>query len=134
MVSLGYLSMILFSILFLNARYGGSNTLVMGAHRYSFVSPFMIVFLYYIAKYTIANKIKVIVFIFSNLFLVLFGAYSHIASFLTIALIPNLIIIGFMLYTNNKQQHSWLLLGIIVINFFFQLHLFQQFITPLYVD
>lgn len=43
-LSAGYLTMVLMSVLFLNPKYGGPYTNIMGANRYTFITPFFFIF------------------------------------------------------------------------------------------
>jgi hypothetical protein len=131
--SAGYLTMALMTLLFLNPKYGGHTTNIMGANRYTIITPFFFLFIHFLSKQKFTNKHVLYTFIFINAFLVLFGAYHDLGKYLAIGLINNFLIIGFMLYVSH-EKYSWVILAIVAFNFLIQLHFFQQFIAPKYVD
>jgi len=132
-LSLGYLSMVLVSVLFLNPKYGGNRTNVMGANRYTFITPFFIFALNYF--YNRRYSIQMILTVFTGLclFLLLFQAYTSLAQFIVVGMVPVLIVLSFMI-SKKDNKSSWLLIGIVAINIFMQLQQFQQFIRNLYMD
>ncbi len=131
--SAGYLFMVLLSIIFMNPKYAGSTTNIMGVMRYTFVTPFFFVFLQNLLRRRYTTKEIWYTFIFLHAFWVLFGAYHELDRYIQIAFVNNLLVIAFMLYT-SKEKYSWLIIPVIAFNFFTQIHFFQQFITPLYMD
>lgn len=132
-LSVGYLAMLLVNLLFLNPKYGNQTTNIMGANRYSFASPFFFLFLYHLRQMKYTPRHILYVFLLLNAFWILFGAYHTLSAWYSIALINNAIIMAFMFW-RSKAQYHWLAFAIIAFNFFVQVHFFQQFITPLYVD
>ncbi len=132
-LSVTYLAMVLLSLLFLNPKYGNKTTNIMGANRYTFMSPFFFLVLHYLYTIKYTSRQILYVFLFLNAFLLLFGVYQDFTLWYGIAMINNGIILSFMCWRSN-EQYSWLALPIMAFNFFIQIHLFQQFITPLYVD
>ena len=131
-LSAGYLAMVLITLLFLNPHYG-NQTNIMGANRYTIITPFFFLFIHYLYKQKYSLRQIFWVFVFINIFWGLFGAYNGLNSYFAIGVINNFLIIAFMLF-NTKKRYYWLVIPIIAINFLIQLHLFQQFITPLYMD
>lgn len=132
LLSAGYLTMVLMSLLFLNPHYG-CMTNIMGANRYTIITPFFFVFIHSLYKQKYAVWQILCVFVFISVFWYLFGAYDGMRKYIAIAMINNLLIVAFILFSTYKKYH-WLVIPIIAVNFFVQLHMFQQFITPLYVD
>jgi len=133
--SLGYLTMLLLSLIFMNPKYGNHTTNIMGANRYTFISPFFFFFLHFLFQQKFSLKQIAYVFIFLNAFLALtFGAYRSLNIFIEVGLMPCLLLLSFMFYAQNTLKNSWLLFAIMAFDFFAQMHFFQQFITPLYVD
>jgi hypothetical protein len=134
-LSAGYLTMALMTLLFLNPKYGGHTTNIMGANRYTIITPFFFLFIRYLSQQQFTRKNITYFFLFINAFWLLFGAYHDLDRFLTIGLIDDLLIVGFMLYfSKDAHKYSWILLGIIAFNFLIQLHYFQQFISLKYMD
>jgi len=131
--SAGYLTMVLIFILFFNPKYI-ALTNVMGANRYTLATPFVIYFLHYLyhCKYTPRTIIYFI--LFANAFFALFRAFESLGSYIVIGLIPTLLITAFTVARYSGQRQSWLITAVIAFNFLIQMHLFQQFITPLYMD
>ncbi len=132
-LSAGYLAMLLFNLLFMNPKYGNQTSNIMGANRYTLAAPFFFVFLYRLCQVSCSRRQLLYVFLFLNAFWILFGAYHTFSAWYTTALINDLLIMAF-LYWRSQERYSWLAFPIIAFNFFVQMHLFQQFITPLYVD
>lgn len=128
-----YLAMVLFSILFMNPKYGGTTTNIMGANRYTIITPFFFVFIHFLANQVYKPKQILFFFLFINAFWALFDAYWDLDHYLSIGIINNLLILAFMLYSSYKK-YSWLIIPVIAFNLMMQLLLFQQFITPKYVD
>lgn len=132
-LSAGYLVMVLMSLLFLNPKYGGHTTNIMGANRYTFITPFFFVFIHYLWQARPGGKQVLYIVLASNIFWGLFGAYAELNRYIVIGL-PATFLVSVFLMSRWKEKYSWLLLPLIVFNFFMQAHFFQQFITPLYVD
>jgi hypothetical protein len=132
LLSLVYLSIILYIIIFYNPKWGTNTTLVIGAIRYALVNPFFYIFLYY-------NTIKIqytwvhftIVFLVSSLFWMVFGSYKHI-DYQLFFTADTVIIFFYMFYANRKL--TWPAIIISAINIFFQVMLFQQFIKGQFPD
>lgn len=129
----GYLAMLLVNLLFMNPKYGNQTSNIMGANRHSLATPFFFVFLYRLCQVQCSRRQLLYVFLLLNAFWILFGAYHTFSAWYTIALINDLLIMTFLCW-RSQERYSWLAFPIIAFNFFVQLHLFQQFITPLYVD
>jgi len=90
-------------------------------------NPFFYVFLYRFTnavQYTWKNY--VLVFIVSNVVWLTFGSYVHIDYFLYF-MGNTLLIFVYMLHSNKKLQ--WPVLMLAVLNFYFQVCLFQMFIA-----
>lgn len=132
-LSAGYLVMVLLFLVFFSPKYGGNITFVMGANRYTIIHPFFFVFLHFLAQQKYSVKQILLFFLFMNGFWALFGAFEELNKYIAIAAISNFLVIAFMLYS-SQEKYKWLIIPVIAFNFFMQLHLFQQFITPLFVD
>lgn len=132
-LSLGYLSMVLISVLFLNPKYGGNNTNIMGANRYTFITPFFVVLLNYFYNRHYSGKMILIVFLGLGSFLALFRAYFSLIQFIIVGVAPVLVVLSFLI-SRKDNKNNWLLMGIVALNLFVQLHQFQQFISDMYMD
>jgi len=133
LLSFGYLAMVMISTLFLNPKYGGHNTNVMGVNRYTFITPFCFYVLYYFYKqpYTLTKTAGI--FLGIAVFVSLFRAYNSLNHFIIIGLVPVTLVLAFCL-SRSDRKYYWLLMAIIAFNFMVQLNLFQQFIGNLYMD
>ncbi|RYF83586.1 MAG: hypothetical protein EOO03_15365 [Chitinophagaceae bacterium] len=133
LVSAGYLTMVLISVLLLNPKYGGTNTMIMGAHRYTFATPFLFVFVQFWYRQQLTWKQILLFMLLANGFFLLFGTYDLQNKFTHVGAINNLLLLAFLLYARFPKRY-WLVMGIVSINFFMQMHYFQQFISLLYPD
>lgn len=131
LISMGYLTMVLVSILFFNPNYG--TTRIMGANRYTFVTPFFFVFLHYAFHLKISLKSMGGFLLLTIAFWFLFETYRSPEQFMDIAAPAFLLILAFLLGTWKKKL-AWLFIGIIAFDFMMQIHYFQQFIQPLFTD
>ena len=131
-LTLSYLPLILFTMVFCNPKWGGYTNLL-GMHRYVFCSPFIFIFFYNMVNKVEEYKLKhfVLIFVISNLVWLSMGSYMHIREMFFYNFIT-LLIMGYMFYTNNKG--SWVSLAICGINLFLQIILFQQFIAGQFTD
>lgn len=132
--SLGYLAMTLVFIITFNPKYGGDKTNIMGANRYTFITPFCFYFIHYLFKQRYNYKYVLLTAIAGLCFWQLFHSYIDLNSFIRIGLIPTLLILSFTCYKMSEKKNFWMIIAVIAFNFIIQMHLFQQFITPLYVD
>lgn len=132
-LSAGYLTMVLVFLVFFSPRYGGPVTFVMGANRYTIIQPFFFVFLHFLGKQKYTLRQILFFLLLANGFWALFGAYHSLNDYLTTAAISNLLILAFMLYC-SEEKYRWLIMLFIAFNLMTQLHFFQQFITPLFMD
>jgi len=127
-VSCGYLFVVMVQIVSFNPTWGPRETTnVLGIFRYTMANPFFYVFLYRFTnavQYTWKNY--VLVFIVSNVVWLTFGSYVHIDYFLYF-MGNTLLIFVYMLHSNKKLQ--WPVLMLAVLNFYFQVCLFQMFIA-----
>jgi len=129
-----YLTMTLITIIFFNPKWspGNCNTNIMGAHRYGLMNPFFYVLLYQFTKekeYTLQQYFGV--FLLANAVWLLFGSYTHLQFFLFFT-IDSIIVLLYMLSSNKRLM--WPIICLITLNFFIQIHLFQQFMALVYVD
>jgi hypothetical protein len=121
-LSLGYLTMILYTILFFN-----TPTQVSGLFRYALVSPFFYVFLKHFTKSVrYERKDFYILLLFANCVWLLFGSFRHVQTMVYFNL-NTIVILLYMSYANKKPW--WPLLVLLAFNIFFQVHFFQQFIA-----
>ncbi|WP_118974085.1 hypothetical protein [Taibaiella koreensis] len=132
-LSAGYLAMVLVFLVFFSPRYGGPVTFVMGANRYTIIQPFFFVFLHFLGRQKYTLRHILFVFLLANGFWALFGAFESLDKYITIAAISNLLILSFMLYC-SEEKYRWAIIPFISFNIMMQLHFFQQFITPLFMD
>jgi hypothetical protein len=131
-ISAFYLAAILATTLLMNPKYG-DHTNVMAAHRYTFATPFLMFFLIQMGKEKIRFWHIACIMLGAMGWWYLFDSYADLRQFITVAMLPTLIILAYLL-TVRSPRLQWLLIPIIVVNFLAQAHLFQSFITPLYVD
>lgn len=131
LISMCYLTMVLITILFFNPRY--ETTQVMGANRYTYITPFFFVFLHYVFKIKINGKIIIGFLLLTMIFWVLFTTYHSPELFVAIGLPAFLLILAFLLGI-WKKKFWWCFAAVIVFDFVMQLHYFQQFIQPLFTD
>lgn len=134
LVSAGYLSMILFFICCFNPKYGGPYTHVMGANRYTLVTPFCFYFLHQWYKSPSSTKNIVIYLVLANGFFALFRSFEGLSDYIAIAAMPTFCIAAFLSAARTEQVRAWPVIALIAFNFMVQMHLFQQFISPLFVD
>jgi hypothetical protein len=132
--SIVFLSMVFIFILFFNPKYGESHTNVMGANRYIIITPFCFYFIIYLLKHQVSCRGLLFILIGANLFWALFNGFTSLNGYLTVGLIPTLMITSFILYTNSGYKKHWLLTGIVAFNFLIQLHFFQKFIEHNFMD
>lgn len=128
----GYMTMALFSILLMNPRFG-DQTNIMGAHRYTIMTPFFFVLLHHWSRRKYTPRQILYIFLAINAFWALFGAYEDLDKFIAIAVACDLMIIAFLFHYAYKK-YDWLIVPVIAFNFFMQVHLFQLFISNVYVD
>ena len=132
-LSAGYLAMVLITELFYSPKYGHTNSFIGGSHRYTIMSPFFFVFLHFLGKQKYAARHILFFFLFIHAFWALFGVYAELNKYIAGAMVSNFLIVAFMLYS-SREKYSWLIIPVIAFNFFMQFYLFQQFITPSFVD
>lgn len=133
-LSLGYLAMTLIFIITFNPKYGNNKSNIMGANRYTFITPFFFYCLHYLYNAAYSRKQALITIIIASCFWQLFHSYTSLNSFIRIGFMPTLLILAFTVYKISEKKNAWLNIAIIAFNFIVQMHLFQQFITPLYMD
>ena len=132
-LTLAYLPVILFTMVFCNPTWGSNTTNLLGLHRYAFCTPFIFIFLYHFASNAREYKPKhfIIMFILCNIAWASMGAFVHIQHLLFYNF-NTLLIFGYMLHANKKT--GWATLAMIAINVFFQVTLFQQYLNGLFTD
>lgn len=133
-LSLTYLPIVLFSIVFCNPTWGASGTTnIFGLHRYTLCTPFIFVFLHH-ATYTRSQyRIKdlLLVFLLCNIALLSLGSYLHILTLLYYNFIT-IVVLLYMLHNNKKYE--WAPLVLIAINVYFQVQLYQQYLSNQFTD
>lgn len=132
--SMGYLALVLIFILCMNPKYEDGFTRVMGANRYTLITPFCFCFLHYAYKTTFTWKTVLMIVIAANIFFSMFRAFEDLSKFVIVGFMPTVLILLFLTRSKFGQQTNLATILIIAFNFIIQLHFFQQFITPLYVD
>jgi hypothetical protein len=133
LVSLTYLSMVLLCILFMNPRYGRNVTIIVGLHRYTFVTPFVLIVLHHLTQLKITLKHIGYTFLITNLLFILFHAYLSLEQYTVITILANISILTF-LFSINFKQATWLKMLLFAINLFIQLFYFQRFLISSYMD
>lgn len=125
-VSLAYLTMNLFSSLFYSPQWFEGLTDVIGSFRYVMMTPFFYVFLNYFSRqleYRWQHYILAV--LYATAVWMAFGAYVHLQELLFFTFNTVLIVL-FML--SGKSKAEWATIALTVINFLFQMLLFQFFI------
>ena len=131
-LSAGYLSMVMYSIVFFNPTWLSLTTNVIGANRYTLVNPFFFIFLHHLTKpLTYTWKHYLVVFVISTLFWFFFGSYKDLHSVLFYSF-NTAILFLYLLYADKKL--SWPVVMITALNIFFQVYLFQQHIGGIMTD
>lgn len=132
-LSLTYLSVVMFSVLFCSPTWGEKGTTnLFGLNRYTLCTPFIFVFLYYYANSKEgygALKIAAVILL-SNFLWLAFGAYVHIQ----IVIFWNFVTLIVLLYMLNSKKYEWVNYCLIAVNVTIQFFLYHQFITGLYPD
>lgn len=131
-LTLTYLPVILLTMVFCNPKWGGTTNLL-GMHRYVFCSPFIFVFFYHLVNQPVVYKLKhyAVVFAVSNIVWATMGAFSDLQNLLFYNF-NTLLVFAYMYYANNKT--SWASLAISAMNLFFQIILFQQFLSGVFTE
>ncbi len=132
-LTLAYLPIIMFTMIFCNPTWGSNTTNLLGIHRYTFCTPFIFVFLYHFVSKADEYKLKhfIIMFILCNAVWFSMGAYIHIQALLFYNF-NTLLVFGYMLHANKKPD--WIALALAGINIFIQVSLFQQYISGAFTD
>lgn len=126
-VSMGYMVMAMLETVFYNPTWTTFTTTVSGIHRYVMCNPF-----FYILLHHFTHKLQykwsdyLLIFLVANMVWLLFGSYAHIAYFIYFQGNTALILL-YMAYANKK--YSWPAMVLFGINLFFQIHMFQMFLT-----
>lgn len=131
LLSLGYLPIILFTMVFCNPKWGIGRTNLLGIHRYVFCSPYFFVFLYHMVsgrEYKLRHF--VVLLLVGNAVWLTMGSYWHI-QFLLFYNFNTLLAMGYMLHANKKP---WATPALCAVNLFFQTILFQQFLAGMFTD
>ena len=132
LLSLTYLAMTLYVIVFYNPIWGTNTTLVIGASRYALVNPFFYVVLYHFTNRFVYNwRHFIFIFALSTLFWLAFGSYRHLHDAMFFSM-NTIWIIFYMLYANKRI--TWPGMVIMALSFFFQVLFFQQFLSGLFPD
>ncbi len=125
-VSLAYLTTTLFSSLFYSPLWLNGATDVIGTFRYTMMTPFFYVFLNHVTRNTTYKwQHYVIVFLFATGVWMAFGAYAHLQELLFFSF-NTVVILLFMACSSRKLE--WPAIALTLINFLFQMLLFQHFI------
>jgi hypothetical protein len=132
-LSFSYLAMVLITILFFNPKYGNHSTILIGLYRYSFVTPFMLVFFNFISNTNISKKQILIVLLGTNLLWVFFHAYTGFKTFCSIALRNN-IFIAFYFYDLVFSKSIYTKYVFILIHIIIQIIFIQNFMNLNYMD
>jgi len=120
LISLGYMAMSLFLLLFINVP-----SELTGSYRYVMANPFFYVFIFHFThKMKYCRKDYLLVFLIATLVWLLFS-YKDYQLFLLLS-INTAIIFLFMLTANRNLLWPYIVLS--VINLFFQIQLYQQFL------
>lgn len=131
-LTLSYLPVILFTMIFCNPAWGGTTNLL-GLHRYTFCTPFIFVFLYHFTsgKHNYRIKDFLYMFVLCNLVWLSMGSYRD-KQHLVFYNFNTLLVFGFMLYANKKT--NWIAIALTAVNFFLQAYLFQQYLQGAFTD
>lgn len=132
-LTLAYMPVIMVTMIFCNPTWGTLTTNLLGIHRYTFCSPFIFVMLHHLVSKPRAYKVKhfIVVILLCNIVWLSAGAYVHIQAMLFYNFIT-LLVIGYMVHANKTV--SWVGMALFGINFFFQVMLFQQYLSGAFTD
>jgi hypothetical protein len=122
-----YLSMTLGTSLFYSPQWVTGKTDMMGTFRYAMMTPFFYVFLHHftwVVQYKWYHFLLVI--LLANTVWMAFGAYLHLSQFLFYTG-NTIMILCYMLYA--KAKPGWPAILLTSVNFFMQVHLFQQYLS-----
>lgn len=127
MLSCAYLASILYITFYYNPCYGSENTNVTGIFRYSLMSPFFYIFLHTLTHgRSLRWQHYVGMFLIANVAYLTFGSYLHLQAMLFYNFCT---LIVFALMARAKESNQWASYALVAINFFFQVHLYQIFLT-----
>ncbi len=125
-VSLAYLTMNLFSSLFYSPQWFEGRTDVIGSFRYVMMTPFFYVFLnYFTRQLQYKWQHYLLAVLYATGVWMAFGAYVHLQELLFFT-VNTVLIVFYMISSNSKLE--WPVIALTIINFLFQLMLFQFFI------
>ena len=132
-LTLCYLPIILFVMIFFNPKWGSGTTHLLGIHRYVFCSPFIFVFLYQMVSKPQTYKLKHFIFIFAlcNIVFLSMLHYTHIQKFIFYNFITALVL-AYMYHSINKR--SWVVMAICAFNLLIQVSLFNQFMHFIFTE
>lgn len=131
LLTLGYLPVILFTMVFCNPKWGIGRTNLLGIHRYVFCSPYFFVFLYYTTyrtRYSLKHFAALL--LLSNAVWLTMGSYWHIRLLLFYNF-NTLLATGYMFHGNRKP---WVTACLCSVNLLLQVSLYQQFLAGLFTD
>lgn len=131
-LTLAYLPVILFTMVFCNPKWGYGKTNLLGIHRYVFCSPYFFIFLYH-TSFNRTYKLRHYLFLVltCNIIWLSMGSYWHL-HFLLFYNLNTLLAIGYMFAAG--KGHIWAIPILCATNLFFQVQLYQQFLGGLFTD
>ena len=132
-LSLSYLSVVMFAMVFCNPKWGTMTTNLLGMHRYVFCSPFIFIFLYELINRPGGYSVKSILLtvLLCNFVWLSFNSYEHIQKLLFYNF-GTMFVIAYMAYSRNKN--SWVPMAITAVNIFFQIWFFQQYLAGWFTE
>ena len=136
-LTLTYLPVTLLCIIFCNPTWGSNTTNLLGLHRYTLGTPFIFVFLHYVAggKRIYLPGHFIVMFFVCNIVWLSMGSYVHLQYWLFWNFVT-LIVFAYMLFNNAplQKRYEWIPLVLIAFNILVQVHLFQQYLSNQFTD
>lgn len=134
-LSLGYLTIIMLTMIFANPTWGSNTTNLLGMHRYTFCSPFFFLFLNHLTekeKLTNNKSIIAIAVIF-NIALLMMGSYLHIKELLYFNS-GTILFVCYLLYKQHPQKYNTLAVALFGINLLIQAYFFQSYLQGYFTE
>jgi hypothetical protein len=130
-LSMAYLAITLFSIVFCNPTWGEKGTTnIFGLHRYTLCTPFIFVLLHHTASSFKPSARNIsFVFFLSNLVWLTTGSYVHIQELLYWNVATAILLLYLL-----RNRYEWAMLALIGFNILAQFGLYQAFLSNTFTD
>ena len=133
LLTLAYLPVIMFTMVFMNPKWGSGTTNLLGMHRYVFCSPFIFVLLYNLIykEDSYSGRRIIWVVVLCNLVWLTFSSYILLQKMLLYNAATAVILI-YVVY--GRKKPAWMAVAMSAINMLFQMWLFHQFLTGAFTE